>query len=273
MSDGDWERPAEPDPPDEDVAPESDEDVAWASDEVEEPEDRRGTRASGRRNDRRGKSRDKVERTEHDKWRRWAWAALVFSVLGVIWGLTLSTILLDRSGDNTAELIGLFEESQERRDALARQTAQNQAEKQAALKATQAESQAFRARSQAARASGAESNASARRAQAQAALAGARTQQVERTGRELPSPSGVQRSLDRTIDLQQSLDRTADLQRTLDRNADLQRTLERNIDLLRTLERSIDLQRTVDRTRDLQTRLKEAVDALRQAISELRPRP
>ena len=126
MSDGDWDRQAEPDPPDEDVAPESDEDVDWASDEVEEPEDGRGTRATARRNDRRGKRGDKVERTEHDKWRRWAWAALVFSILGVIWGLTLSTILLNRSGDNTAELISLFEESQERRDALARQSAQNQ---------------------------------------------------------------------------------------------------------------------------------------------------
>ena len=177
---GDWERLAEPDPPDDDVAPESDEDVDWASDEVEEPEDGRGARATARRNDRRGKSGDKVERTEHDKWRRWAWAALVFSILGVIWGLTLSTILLNRSGDNTAELISLFEESQERRDALARQTAQNQAEKQAALKATQAESQAYRARSQAARASEAESNASARRALAEATLAGARTRQADR---------------------------------------------------------------------------------------------
>ena len=252
MSDGDWERQAEPDPPDE-AAPESD----------EEPDDSRGARATGRRNDRRAKTGDKVERTEHDKWRRWAWAALVFSILGVIWGLTLSTILLNRSGDNTAELIALFEESQERRDALARQSAQNQAEKQAALKATQAESQAFRAQSQAARASEAESNASARRAQAQATLAGARTQQAERADRALPSPSDAQRSLDRTIDLQ----------RTLDRNADLQGTLERNIDLLRTLERSIDLQRTVDTTRDLQKRLKETIDALRQAISDLGPRP
>ena len=67
--------------------------------------------------------------------------------------------------------------------------------------------------------------------------------------------------------------RTLELQRALDRNADLQGTLERNIDLLRTLERSIDLQRTVDTTRDLQERLKEAIDALRQAISDLRPRP
>ena len=257
MSDGDWDRQAEPDPPDEDVAPESDQDDAWASDEIDEPEDGRGSSASGRRNDRRGKSREKVERTEHDKWRRWAWAALVFSILGVIWGLTLSTILLNRSGDNTAELISLFEESQERRDALARQTAQNQDEKQAALKATQAESQSYRARSQAARASEAESNASARRALAEASLAGARTRQAER------APGDVQRSLERTIELQ----------RALDRNADLQRTLERNIDLLRTLERSIDLQRTVDTTRDLQERLKEAIDALRQAISDLRPRP
>ena len=60
MSDGDWERQAEPDPSDEDVAPESYEDVAWESDEVEEPEDRRGARATGRRNDRRGKSRENV---------------------------------------------------------------------------------------------------------------------------------------------------------------------------------------------------------------------
>ena len=38
VSDGDWERQDEPDPPDDDVAPESDEDVDWASDEVDEPE-------------------------------------------------------------------------------------------------------------------------------------------------------------------------------------------------------------------------------------------
>ena len=263
MSDGDWERQTEPDPPDEDVAPEPDEDVAWASDEVEEPEEGRASGASARRNDRRAKSRDKIERTEQDKWRRWAWAALIVSVLGVAWALTLNTILLNRSGDNTAELIAMLEESQERRDALARQTAPNQAEKTAALKATQAESQAFRAQSQAARASVAESNASARRALAQAALAGARTQQAERPDRAAPSAREMQRSLDRTIELQ----------RALDGNADLQATLERNIDLLRTLERSIDLQRTDDTTRDLQARLKQAIDALRQAISDLRPRP
>ena len=246
MSEDDWERQTERDPPDDDVAPESAEDVPRASDELEEPEDG-----------------DNVERTEQDKWRRWAWAALVVIVIGVAWALVLNTVLLNRSGDNTAQLIALFEESQERRDTLARQNAQNQSEKQAALKATQAESQAFRAQSQASRASQAESNASARRALAQAALAGARTQQAERADLSVPSPGEVQRSLERTIDLQQ----------TLDRNADLQQTLERNIDLLRTLERTIDLQRTVDTTRDLQIRLKEAIDALRQAISELRPRP
>ena len=265
MSDGDWERQEEPDPPDEDVAPESDEDVAWASDEVEEPEVGRGARAT-RRSDRRGKSRDKVQRTDQDKWRRWAWAALVFSILGVVWALTLFTIVLNRSGDNTAELIALFQESQDRRDAVARQAAQNPEEKQAALRATQAESQAYRTQSQAARARVAESNASARRALAQATLAGARTQQAQRTDRTPPD-----RTTPSPGDVQRSLDRTADLQRTLDKNADLQGTLERNIDLLRTLERSIDLQRTVDRTRELQTRLKEAIDTLRQALSDLRP--
>ena len=213
-------------------------------------------------------------RSDQDKWRRWAWAALVVLVLGVAWALTLSTILLNRSGDNTAELISLFEESQERREAALRQTSQSQEARRAALDATQAESQTFRAQSQAALASQAESNASARRALAQEALAGARINQADkqaalaeaqanRANRQAPSPSGMQRSLDRT----------RDLQRTLDRNLDLQRTLERNIDLLRTLERSIDLQRTVDTTRDLQERLKEAIDALRQAISDLRPRP
>ena len=238
-------------------------------------------------------------RSEHDKWRRWAWAALVVLVLGVAWALTLSTILLNRSGDNTAELISLFEESQERRDALARQTAQNQAEKQAALKATQAESQAFRSQSQAARASEAESNASARRALAEATLAGARTRQAFRArsqaarASESESNASARRALAQATlagartqqaaradrgapsvpELQRSLDRTIELQRALDRNADLQGTLERNIDLLRTLERSIDLQRTVDTTRDLQARLREAIDALRQAISDLRPRP
>ena len=261
MSDGDWDRQAEADPPDdEDVAPESDEDVAWESDDVEEPEPTRGSRASQRRTDRRGKSRDKVERTDQDRWRSWAWAALVVVVLGVAWALVLGTILLNRSGDNTAQLISLFEESQKRRDAIADQSAQNQDEKQAALKATQAESQAYRAQSQAARARVAESNASARRALAQTSLAGARTQQAERADRALPSPNGAQRSLDRTIELQQRLDK----------NADLQRTLERNIDLLRALERSIDLQRTVDRTRGLQRTLSELIGALRQAISELR---
>ena len=210
-------------------------------------------------------------RSEHDKWRRWAWAALVVLVIGVAWALTLSTILLNRSGDNTAELIALFEESQERRETALRQTSQNQEARRAALDATQAESQNFRAQGQAALASQAESNASARRALAQEALAGARINQADkqaalaeaqanRANRQAPSPSDMQRSLERTLDLQ----------RALDRNLDLQRTLERNIDLLRTLERNVDLQRTLERSRDLQRRLNETIRALREAISDLR---
>ena len=162
-------------------------------------------------------------RSEHDKWRRWAWAALVVLVLGVAWALTLSTILLDRSGDNTAELIALFEESQQRREAALGQTSQTQEARRAALDAAKAESQTFRAQAQAARASLVESNASARRALAQEALAGARTNQADkqaalaeaqanRANRQAPSPSGMQRSLDRTRDLQRTLDRNRDLQ-------------------------------------------------------------
>ena len=212
-------------------------------------------------------------RSEHDKWRRWAWAALVVLVIGVAWALTLSTILLNRSGDNTAELISLFEESQERREAALRQSSQSEEARRAALDTTIAESRTFRAQAQAARASQAERNASARRALAQGALAGARTNQAnteaalaqaraDRASREAPSPSGVQRSLDRTLDLQRT---STDL--------DLQRTLERNIDLLRTLERNVDLQRTLDRNRELQRRLNETIRELREVIRDLRSRP
>ena len=152
-------------------------------------------------------------RSEHDKWRRWAWAALVVLVIGVAWALTLSTILLNRSGDNTADLISLFEESQGRRETALRQTSQNQEARRATLDATQAESQNFRAQGRAALASQGESNASARRALAQGALAGARINQANkqaalaeaqanRANRQAPSPNDMQRSLERTVDLQ-----------------------------------------------------------------------
>jgi hypothetical protein len=263
MSDADREWEGGPDPPDEDAH----EDVAPGSEEgpyLEEPGEGRGLRATGQRGDGNGRS-------EHDKWRRWAWAALVVLVIGVAWALTLYTILLDRSGDNTAELIALFEEGQQRREAAAGQTSQSQEARRAALEATQAEAQTFRAQTQAARASEAENNASARRALAQAALAGARTNQAnaeaaraqdeaDSANRQAPSPSGIQRTIDRNLDLQ------------LDRNTDLQRTLERNIDLLRTLETNIGLQGTLDRNRELQRTLTETIEALREAIKDLRSR-
>ena len=83
-------------------------------------------------------------RSEQDKWRRWAWAALVVLVVGVAWALTLSTILLNRSGDNTAELISLFEQSQERRQAALEQSSQSEEARRAALDTTIAESRTFR---------------------------------------------------------------------------------------------------------------------------------
>ena len=71
---------------------------------LEEPGQGTGLRANGQPS-------DGDVRSEQDKWRRWAWAALVVLVIGVAWALALSTILLNRSGDNTAELIALFEKS------------------------------------------------------------------------------------------------------------------------------------------------------------------
>ena len=103
---------------------------------LEEPGQGTGLRANGQPS-------DGDVRSEQDKWRRWAWAALVVLVIGVAWALALSTILLNRSGDNTAELIALFEKSQEQRKAAVNQTSQNQDARRAALHATQAESQAL----------------------------------------------------------------------------------------------------------------------------------
>ena len=103
---------------------------------------------------------EKSERSEQDRWRRFGWVALIILTAGVAWALILSTILINRSGDRTAEVISLFEESQDVRNEALRQIPKNQEERRAALEAQrqqtrtlQAEAQAARARAQASRAS------------------------------------------------------------------------------------------------------------------------
>ena len=73
------------------------------------------------------------ERSEQDQWRRFGWVALVILTTGVAWALVLSTILINRSGDRTAELISLFEEGQQQRGGALGQVPQSQEERQAAL--------------------------------------------------------------------------------------------------------------------------------------------
>ena len=107
-----------------------------------------------------GGESDEDERSEQDRWRRFGWVALIILTVGVAWALILSTILINRSGDHTAELLSLYEESQDARDQALRQIPKNQEERRAALEAQrqrtrtlQAEAQASRARAQASRAS------------------------------------------------------------------------------------------------------------------------
>ena len=159
--------------------------------------------------------------------RRWS----LTLAIGVAWTLTLYTILLDRSGDNTADLMALFEEGQERREGQAAKS-QN-----GVLGATQADSQTLRGRPRPRVERGREQRlgspsngrgGSRWRPRAPGECGRGACPRTRPTGR-------ATRSL------------LARLQRTLD----LQRTLERNIDLLRTLEATIDLLSTLDGTRDL----------------------
>ena len=118
-------------------------------------------------------------RSEQHNWRRWAWWALIIATVGGGWVLVLATIFVVRSGDRTAELISLFEEGQQQRQAASGGVQQSQEERQAALKTQQQQSQTFRAQELAALAEQAQSNAEARRALADAALAASRVDQAD----------------------------------------------------------------------------------------------
>ncbi len=128
---------------------------------------------------------EEKQHTDQDRWRRVAWVAVISLIVGVGWALTLSTILLSRSGDRTAELISLFESGQEAREAgqEAREAAlarlpESQAERRATIEGLQEQSQLFKAQELSAFADQSESNANARQAVANEALANAQRRQA-----------------------------------------------------------------------------------------------
>ena len=149
--------------------------------------------------------------TDQDKWRRVAWIAVISAIIGVGWALTLSTILLNRSGDRTAELISLFESGQEARDAALAGIPQSQAERRAAIKALQEQSQLFKAQALSAFAAQSESSANSRQAIANAALADAKARKANTPSRKATTPSAeltVLTSQARAIaDLESSINR------------------------------------------------------------------
>ena len=116
---------------------------------------------------------------EQDKWRRLALTALIIVTVGGGWALVLVTILVDRSGDRTAELISLFEAGQQQRQGALGGVQQSQKERQAALETQQQQSQMLRAQELAALADQARGNAETRQALANAALATSRARQAE----------------------------------------------------------------------------------------------
>jgi hypothetical protein len=255
---GGVERPADEDvqPVDEDVEP-ADEDVQPVDQDVEpadedvEPYPLEGARAapapgSGSQRGRGG------ETSEQDRWRRFGWVALIILTIGVAWALILSTILIDRSGDRTADLISLFEQSQEARNSALGQVPLSQEERRAAIEGQRQQTRTAQAEAQAARANQAQGQAAARQAQAGAGLAGARSRQADaeaalaqaQANRASTQPSSLERQL--ALDRQVSLD----AQVALARQAALD---QQQIDLLKKLNAS--------------------VRALREAIKDLRPGP
>ena len=113
---------------------------------------------------------EEKQHTDQDRWRRVASVAVISLIVGVGWALTLSTILLSRSGDRTAELISLFESGQEAREAgqEAREAAlarlpESQAERRATIEGLQEQSQLFKAQELSAFAEQSESNANTAR--------------------------------------------------------------------------------------------------------------
>ena len=85
------------------------------------------------------------ERSEQDHWRRFGWVALAILTTGVAWALVLATILIDRSGDRTAELIALVEEGQQQRESALGQIPQSQKERRAALEAQRQQTRTLQA--------------------------------------------------------------------------------------------------------------------------------
>ncbi len=133
--------------------------------------------------------------TDQDKWRRVAWIAVISAIIGVGWALTLSTILLNRSGDRTAELISLFESGQEAREAgqgagsrPRRDPAEPGGTTSQPLKALQEQSQLFKAQALSAFADQSESNANSRQAIANAALADAKARKANTPSRKATTP-------------------------------------------------------------------------------------
>ena len=185
--------------------------------------------------------RKKPERSEQDRWRRFGWVALIILTAGVAWALILSTILINRSGDHTAQLLSLYADSQDARDQALRQIPKNQEERRAALEAQRQRTRTLQAA------------AEESRARAQASRAG--------IGR--PS-SGLQPALDRQLafDRQLALNPQVAVNRQQALNRQLNRQLAVNQQLL------LNRQQT-----DLLKQFRAAMRALREAIKDLRPRP
>ncbi len=118
------------------------------------------------------------ERSDQDKWRRFGWAALIILTIGVGWALILSTILINRSGDRTAELISLFEQGQQQRGAIPAEASQNQQTRRATLAAQREQAELYRTQQATERASAFQSNTQARQNIANTALADAQTRQA-----------------------------------------------------------------------------------------------
>ena len=119
------------------------------------------------------------EPTQQDRWRRLGWVAVIALILGVVWGLTLGTILIKQSGDHTSELISLFKSGQQSRQTFVEQIPQSHAERAAQLEADRSQAQMFKQQALAAITSQAENNAQIRQALGFTALASAQARQAD----------------------------------------------------------------------------------------------
>ena len=213
------------------------------------PESGRLGRQSGRRS----------VRSEQGPWRRFAWVALIILTAGVAWALILSTILINRSGDRTAELISLFEAGQQQRGGAVGQIPQNQAARRAALEAQLQQTRTLRAEAGAAKAKQAADQAAARQAIASAGLAGARSRQAD-------AEAGLAETLTNRASIEPpSRERPALTPPSLTLDPSL--TFDPSVNVERP---SLDLER---KQLELLKKLQTAIQELRQAIEDLRPRP